>query len=338
MIPVMQQLFFLEPGKFEWREVPEPAVKPNGALVRPTAVAVCDLDSAIIHGSLPITGPFAFGHEFVGEVIELGDEVEGFDVGDRVLVSFQISCGRCDRCSRGLTGSCREVREGAMYGIGSLGGDWGGAFADVIDVPYGFMMIKLPNEIDSAAIASGNDNLPDAYRTVGPALAEMPSAEVLILGGGGRSIALYAVMMARALGASRVDYVDDSESRLEIAERLGANPIQGPPPEKMGRYPITVDASGQPEGLATALRSTDSGGVCTSIGIYFQDPAIPFINMYTRGITFRTGRPHSRATMPTIIELVAERKIDPSLIQTTASWGEVPEALEEPPLKLVVTR
>lgn len=334
----MKQLFFLEPGKFEWREVPDPAASPKGALVKPTAVAVCDLDTAIMQGTLPITGPFAFGHEFVGEVVELGDEVEGFAVGDRVLVSFQISCGSCDRCASGLTGSCREVREGAMYGVGALGGDWGGAFADLIDVPYGFMMLRLPSEIDSAAIASGNDNLPDAYRTVAPALAEMPASDVLILGGGGKSIALYAVMMAAALGASKVDYVDDSESRLEIAQQLGANPIEGPPPEKMGRYPVTVDASGRPDGLATALRSTDSGGVCTSIGIYFQDPAIPFINMYTRGITFRTGRPHSRASMPKIIEMVADGKIDPSLIQTTAGWEELPDALDNPPLKLVVTR
>lgn len=226
-----------------------------------------------------------------------------------------------------------------MYGIGPLGGgDWGGAFADLVHVPYEFMMLKLPSGADEGALASGNDNLPDAYRNVVPQLEEYPGAEVLILGGGGRSIALYTVMMAIAMGSSKVDYVDDNPSRLEIAEHLGANPIEGPPPDKMGRYPITVDASGQPEGLATALRSTDSGGTCTSIGIYFQDPTIPFINMYTRGITFKTGRPHSRATMPEVIELVTEKKIDPAAIQTVANWSEVPDALAEPPLKLVVTR
>lgn len=334
----MQQLFFLEPGKFQWQEVPEPAPAPSGALVRPTAVALCDLDSALIYGAAPIPGPFAFGHEFVGHVVALGDEASGFSPGDRVLVSFQICCGVCDRCRRGLTGSCREVREGSMYGLGPIGGDWGGAFADLVHVPYGFMMLKLPDTIDDAAIASGNDNLPDAYRTVVPQLQEFPGADVLILGGGGRSIALYAVMMALAADASKVDYVDDNSERLEIAEGLGANSIEGPPPDKMGRYPVTVDASGQPEGLATALRSTDSGGVCTSIGIYFQDPPIPFINMYTRGITFKTGRPHSRATMPEIIELLAEKKIDPSAIQTVADWSVLLEALAKPPLKLVITR
>lgn len=332
----MQQLFFLEPGKFEWREVPEPTASETGALVRPTAVALCDLDSALIYGSAPIPGPFEFGHEFVGEVVE---STGGFSKGDRVIVSFQICCGECGRCRRGLTGSCERVREGAMYGIGPLGGgEWGGAFADLIHVPYEFMMLRLPEEADEAALASGNDNLPDAYRNVVPQLEEYPRAEVLILGGGGRSIALYTVMMAVAMGASKVDYVDDNPSRLETAERLGANPIEGPPPDKMGRYPITVDASGEPEGLATALRSTDSGGTCTSIGIYFQDPTIPFINMYTRGITFKTGRPHSRATMPRIIELVTGKKIDPSAIQTVADWSEILEALKEPPLKLIVTR
>jgi threonine dehydrogenase-like Zn-dependent dehydrogenase len=338
----VQQLFFVEPGKVEWREVPDPSVPEMGALVRPTAVAMCDLDSMLIYGGAPIPGPFEFGHEFVGEVVEVGEEdgeqVSEFKAGDRVIVSFQICCGKCDRCQRGLTGSCREVREGAMYGLGPIGGDWGGAFADLVKVPYEFMLLRLPDSIADAVIASGNDNLPDAYRTVVPQLEEFPGGEVLILGGGGRSIALYAVMMAIASGASKVDYVDDNTERLGIAEQLGANSIEGPPPSRMGRYQVTVDATGNPDGLATALRSTDSGGVCTSIGIYFQDPTIPFLNMYTRGITFKTGRPHSRATMPEIIRLIDEKKVDPSAIQTVAGWDELPEALEKPPLKLIVTR
>jgi threonine dehydrogenase-like Zn-dependent dehydrogenase len=334
----MQQLFFLGPGKFEWREVTDPVLSPKGAIVRPTAVALCDLDVGLMTGNAPIPGPFAFGHEFVGSVAEVGEEVGEFSVEDRVLVSFQICCGECDRCTSGLTGSCREVREGAMYGLGQVGGDWGGSFADLVSVPYAFMMMKLPDVIRDDEIASGSDNLPDAYRTVVPQLREYPEAEVLIVGGGGRSICLYAVMMAMAEGAARVDYVDEDLLRLEVAERLGANPIEGPPPEKMGRYPITVDGSGRPEALATALRSTDSGGVCTSVGIYFADPSIPFINMYTRGITFKTGRPQARATMPMIIELLEKKVIDPSAIQTVADWDEVPGALEDPPLKLVVTR
>jgi alcohol dehydrogenase len=334
----MNQLFFLEPGRFEWRGVSDPALGPSGALVRPTAVALCDLDAMLISGAAPIPGPFAFGHEFVGEVIEVGDEVGGFAPGDRVIVSFQICCGKCDRCRRGLTGSCREVREGAMYGLAPVAGEWGGAFADLVSVPYEFMLIKLPKAVDSAAIASGSDNLPDAYRTVVPQLTEFPNGEVLVLGGGGRSIALYAVMMAAALGASKIDYVDDDAGRLDVAGRLGANAIEGPPPPKMGRYQVTVDASGNPDGLATALRSTDSGGVCTSIGIYWQDPSIPFLNMYTRGITFRTGRPHSRATMPQIIQLLENKKIDPTAIQTVVDWSDLPESLVEPPVKLIVTR
>lgn len=334
----MRQLFFLEPGKFEWREVPEPTVLPKGAVVRPTAVAVCDLDVALISGNVPIPGPFAFGHEFVGLIERIGEDVRGFSVGDRVLVSFQICCGECQRCKRGLTGSCEQVREGAMYGLGAVGGDWGGSFADLVSVPYEFMMLKLPDDIEDAQIASASDNLPDAYRTVVPQLHEYPGAEVLILGGGARSICLYAVMMAKGSGAGRIVYVDDDHNRLAIAERLGADAIEGPPEEKMGRYAITVDGTGRPEGLATALRSTDSGGVCTSTGIYFADPTIPFLNMYTRGITFKTGRPQSRAIMPKILELVAAGRIDPSEIQTVASWDELPDAIADPPLKLIFAR
>src|ERR687895_48036 len=127
----MQQLFFVEPGKVEWREVSDPSVPEGGALVRPTAVAMCDLDSMLIYGGAPIPGPFEFGHEFVGEVVEVGEKVADFAPGDRLIFSFQICCGKCDRCKRGLTGSCLEVREGAMYGLGPIGGDWGGAFSDL---------------------------------------------------------------------------------------------------------------------------------------------------------------------------------------------------------------
>lgn len=333
----MRQLFYLGPRTFEWRESEPPRPGPSEAVVRPTAVALCDLDVALIKGNVPISGPFAFGHEFVGEVVEVGEAVSRFSVGDRVLVSFQICCGECLRCQKGLTGSCERVREGAMYGLGPIAGEeWGGAFADLVRVPYAdFMMLALPEGIDQTWVASGSDNLPDAWRCVAPQLEEYPGAEVLIVAGGAPSIGLYAVQIAGALGASRVDYVDMDEERRALAEKLGATPIQGPPAEKMGRYPITVDASGRPEGLAAALRSTDSGGTSTSVGIYFVDPTIPFLNMYTRGITFRTGRPQARATMPRVLELVAERKVDPGEIQTVVDWDDLPGVLGDPPVKLV---
>ncbi|KAB8315091.1 hypothetical protein SD81_034460 [Tolypothrix campylonemoides VB511288] len=133
----MQQLTFIRRGRLEWREVPEPQLSgPLEALVRPLAVARCDLDAAILFGKVSLRGPFALGHEFVAEVIACGESVKKFQPGQKVVVPFQISCGSCPRCQKNLTGRCSNVPPGslsiagAMYGLGSAGGHWGGALSD----------------------------------------------------------------------------------------------------------------------------------------------------------------------------------------------------------------
>jgi alcohol dehydrogenase len=101
----MRQLSFIEPGVVRWEEAPDARLEsPDDALVRPFAVTTCDLDHAIVHGRAPFAGPFPLGHEFVAQVAQVGPAVRRFRPGQRVIVPFQISCGRCDRCVRGLTG------------------------------------------------------------------------------------------------------------------------------------------------------------------------------------------------------------------------------------------
>src|SRR5438093_10138538 len=98
----MRQLTFLEPGRLEWRDVPEPALDGDGAaIVRPVAVATCDLDLGIVRGAVPLGGPFPFGHEGIAEVIDVGDAVSSVKPGDLVSVPFQVSCGECEPCRRG---------------------------------------------------------------------------------------------------------------------------------------------------------------------------------------------------------------------------------------------
>lgn len=196
----MQQLTFIRKGRLEWREVPEPKLEgPQEALVRPLAVARCDLDAAILFGQFPLRGPFALGHEFVAEVTSCGEAVKGFSPGQKVVVPFQISCGACPKCQRHLTGRCSTVGlgsmpvAGAMYGLGAAGGHWGGALSDLVKVPYAdSMLLLLPEGIAPHCLASASDNLPDAWRTVGPYLKQQPESPVLIVGGGAWSIGLYA--------------------------------------------------------------------------------------------------------------------------------------------------
>lgn len=344
----MQQLTFIRRRRLEWREVPEPKLEaPGEALVRPLAVARCDLDAAILFGKVPFRGSFAFGHEFVAEVISCGEEVNGFHPGQQVIVPFQISCGYCACCQRNLTGSCATVPlgsmtvAGAMYGLGSAGGNWGGALSDLVRVPYAdSMLLPIPAGIDPHSLASASDNLPDAWRTVGPHLKQRPGSPVLIVGGGAWSIGLYAALIAVALGSTQVDYLDHDPDRLRLAESLGANPLEGPIPESLGCYPITVDASADSAGLACALRSVEPGGFCTSVSIYFaKETPIPLFQMYARGITFHTGRANARANIPEILSLVKSGVLKPEKITTKlARWEEASEALFDHSAKVVIVR
>jgi threonine dehydrogenase-like Zn-dependent dehydrogenase len=140
----MRALVFVAPGQVEWSERPEPRLDGDAqAIVRPLVVALCDLDRALLAGATPFQGPFPLGHEAVAEVIEVGDDVTRVRPGDRVVVPFQISCGACQRCQQGLTGSCTAVPTGAMYGLPARG-DWGGLLAETVHVPYADAMLLLP--------------------------------------------------------------------------------------------------------------------------------------------------------------------------------------------------
>lgn len=341
----MQELNFVETRRLEWREAPDPVVQnAEEALVRPVAVTTCDLDGPTIRGETPLSllGPFPFGHEFIAEVVDLGDAVRGIAVSQLVSVSFQICCGRCDRCRAGLTGSCAAVPPRSMFGFPTaVGGSWGGALADLVRVPFGSsMLVPLPAGVAPETVASLSDNLPDAWRTVAPHLQAHPGADVLIVAGSGHSIALYAAAIAVALGAGKVDFIDNDPTRLALAERLGAHPVEGPLPQRYGRYPITVDASANPDGLACALRSVSPGGVCTSIGIYYDNmTAIPLLDMYGTGVHFHTGRANARADMPAVLDLVASGRLRPELINSQiVPWDGAVEALQEPSMKPVFVR
>ena len=338
----MKQLMMHSPGVLEWIEAPEPDLRgPGEALVRPLAVASCDIDGPMVHGQAPIPAPIALGHEGVAEVIAVGPEVERFSVGDRVVVPFQINCGECAACRAGLTGSCTSVPANSMFGFGALGGDWGGMLSDALRVPYAdAMLMAAPAELDPAAIASASDNIPDAWRTVAPQLTAQPGAEVLVLGGGAPSVGLYAAGIALALGAAKVTYVDSDPRRAAIASDWGAAVVEGELPERFEQRAIVVDAGASRSSLACACRSTGAGGTCTHVGILGEpETPIPLLEMYVTGVTLQVGRAMARAAMPSVLELIAEGRFDPSpVIDRVLPFAAAETELLEPHTKLVFSR
>ena len=336
----MLQLVFVKKNNLEWREVDPPKRQsPGDALVKPLAIARCDLDLPIVKGETLMRPPFPMGHEFVAEIIEPPDNSVNFKKGQRVIVPFQISCGACPMCAAKLTNSCESVDLADAYGLGPPARKYGGAIAERVLVPFAeAMLMDLPDGIDPLSVASISDNMTDGYRTVGPTLAEKPGGEVLVIGGMAVSVGLYAACMAKILGASKVDYMSSNRAHLEMAETIGVNAVEMEVPKEYGRYDITVDTSNSFEGLNCALRSLKPFGICTSASIFFKNKVpIPFLNMYNYGVTFKTGRTNARIDTPAVLDLIQNKGFKPEILNTAvANFDEAPEAMMEEGIKLVI--
>jgi alcohol dehydrogenase len=339
----MQQLTCTGPGTVQWREVPEPRLAGDGdALVRPLAVARCDIDLPLTSGAFPIREPFALGHECVAEVMALGDRVRGLEIGQHVVVAFQVSCGRCRSCLAGHTGNCDEYPVLSDFGMQPLSGtEYGGMLADLVRVPHAeAMLAPISPKLDPVALGSVSDNVLDGYRAVAPHLAERPGSEILIVTHGLKSVPLYAALAAIALGAERVDFASNDDEVLEVAERLGARPIRSQFGKPERCYPIVVDAGLTAEGLTYAIRATAPEGICQSVSFYpGGDRPLPLGRLYTLGIRFFIGRAHSVALLREVIPLIEQGLLRPQDVTTrVVAWEDAPQAFVEPAIKLVVRR
>jgi len=339
----MEQLTCTAPQKLEWREVPAPRLEGDGeALVRPLAVARCDIDRFLTSGLFPLRGPFAVGHECVAEVTALADGVRGLAIGQRVVVAFQLSCGRCRACTAGRTALCEAMPTLSDYGMQPLSGvEYGGMLSDLVRVPYAEAMLQpISPALDPTALASVSDNVPDGYRAVAPHLAAHRGSEVLIVAHGLPSIPLYAVQAALALGASSVDFASADAEALALAERLGARPIETDFAKPPRTYPIVVDAGLSPAGLSYAVRATEPEGVCQLVSFYpGPPPPVPLGRMYTLGIHLHVGRCHSAALLPEVVSLIEAGRLRPDAITTrVVDWDAAADAFLEPAVKLVVRR
>ena len=340
----MRALMFRGPMALAWEEVETPKlVEPRDALVRPIAVARCDLDPAIALGLYPMPAPFVMGHEMVGEVVAVGEAISNVRLGDKVIVPFQLSCMTCAPCLRGHTNACVNVPSGTAFGLGPHGGiDLGGALAELVRVPWAdVMLIPLPEGMDPVVAAGIPDNVSDGYRCVAAPLAERPGAPVLVVGGLAPSVGLYAVMAALALGSERVVYVDDDAARLELAVAAGAEVVdakdQWDSLKLAERFPIVVEANVLDPGRNFALRSVEPCGVCTSVsGGASSRSNLPLQSMYLKGVRYEIGRVHACATARPVLDLVSSGALDPArIINKVVPFSEAVEGMILPVTKVV---
>lgn len=358
----MQQLFFIKKGKLAWRDVARPAISSGlEAIVRPFAVAKCDLDDAFLFNNLPLklkigtalgvvdpkynsifgkllNGPFPFGHECVAEVIEIGENVKNIKIGDVVTVPFQISCGICPSCTVGFTSVCEKTPPLSMYGFGEHL-QFGGAMSDLIKVPFAdAMLLKIPGHLDPVHLASLSDNIPDAYRHL-KSIVTNPNQKVLIVAGQAKSVGIYALMIAKALGVSEIDYADRNNERLEIARKLKANSIFDSYDQIKQKYDLVIDASSTRKGLEIALRSVRNFGTISSSGIYIKKTPLSLVEMYAKGVNFQIGFANARTHAKEILDILKKIEIPFELATTKlADWNNAEEAFLTETTKVIVQR
>jgi len=341
----MRQLTFVKPGRLEWRDVPRPRVAADtDALVRPIAVGRCDLDLYIATGTgtrgRVFAGPFAIGHEAIGVVTDAG-KTAGVVPGDTVVVSFQLSCGRCANCGRGFTNACSAYPPRAAYGLKpSSGTEFGGAIAELLYVPFAdHMLLRVPAGTDVMNIASVADNIPDGWRAVAPPLSTWPGARVLVLGGVAQSIGLYAAGLAVSLGAAEVLYLDDDMTRRAAATRMGARaePLALADRDGSDKFAITVDASGNPDVLRFAFVSTAANGTLTLVSMYFGEVTpLPLESMYAKSMRLVNERIHARTLLPGVLAYCVEGRFHPEVVTSRiVPFSQAAEGILDPAPKIV---
>ena len=290
-------MIFIEPGKLDWEDVPDPTLHQAGeAIVRPLVMGRCDLDTLYIAGFVPLASGEPIGHEIIGEIIDLGDEAGlNFHIGQKVIVPAQVSCGSCRMCLAGETGRCEQVPLGASYGMGRDGG-FGGAVADFVHVPFAKgMLVPLPDKVELPPLMGLADMATDAWRAVGPQLERRPGGTVLVMGGATPVIGIYAAALAVNLGADRVVYVDPDNSRCLVAADYGADTALLLDDVEHPTFDIVVDASGDTSRLQKAIHACGPAGQLTSIVPPITGPLeLPTQEMYFKGIDWHIGRPNCR--------------------------------------------
>ena len=268
-------------------DIPEPSIGPNDVLIKIDKTAICGTDMHIYKwdswAQRTIKVPMAIGHEYVGRVVDLGSEVRGFALGDRVSGEGHITCGFCRNCRAGRRHLCRNT-----VGVGV---DRQGCFAELLALPAS-NAFKLSDAI-SDDIASILDPFGNATHT---ALAfNMVGEDVLITGAG--PIGIMAVSIARFVGARHVVITDVNDFRLDLARKMGASRAINVTTQTLDAtmkelgmqegFDVGLEMSGNPQALRELLRTMHHGGSVAMLGIPPDDTAVDWNQVIFKGLTLK---------------------------------------------------
>jgi alcohol dehydrogenase len=287
----------------ELTEVPDPACPPDGVIVAVEATGLCRSDW---HGWMghdtDIVLPHVPGHELVGTVIETGDLVTRWQVGDRVTTPFVLACGRCRACARGDGQVCEDQRQPGFT-------QWG-SFADLVALPRADLnLVLVPDEVPVDVAAGLGCRFATAYRAVVHVARLRPGETLVVHGCGG--VGLSAVMIAVALGAT-VLAIDPDPASLALAEELGATPARTDVPD--GGADVTIDAYGSRANLAAGIAALRPRGRHVQVGLLGGADAWPPVDMgrvLARELQLLGSHGMPAADYPELLSRVADGTLDP---------------------------
>jgi len=328
----MRAVTFQAPGEVRVEDVAEPELAaPTDAIVRVEASGVCGSDLHIYHGRVQIEPGFTIGHEYVGTVTAVGEEVNEVSVGDRVLGCFQTACGQCFFCGHGLFHKCDSSR---TFGHGATLGSLQGTQAEQALVPNADLVLRRVPEgmSDEVALFAGDVMGTGFHAAAESGLQAGDTAAVLGLG----PVGLCAVQAAFAAGADQVIAVDTVPERLAMAASFGAEPVHltEQDPRAAARaategrgVDACIDAVGDPRALELAIRLTRKCGTVQAIGVYAERCEVHMGLFWIKAMNMRSGHANVIGHVDRVLELMSSGRLDPGpLVTHHMSLDEAPEA------------
>lgn len=349
----MKAVTFQGIKQVEVKDVDEPSIRhKDDIIVKITSTAICGSDLHLIHGMVDNLQPdYIIGHEPMGIVEEVGPDVTKVKKGDRVVVPFNVACGRCYYCEHHLESQCDNSNQngeaGAYFGYSGTFGGYPGGQAEYLRVPYGnFMPFRVPDDcdLDDEHLLFLSDIIPTAYWGVDDAGVKSGDT-VIVLGCG--PVGLLAQKFAWMKGANRVIGVDYIEYRLAHAhvhnqvetfdftreENFGEHlrEITG------GGADVVIDCVGM-DGKKTFVETVESalklqggtlgaiqeasqcvrkGGTVQLVGVYgARYNAFPLGDFFARNITLKMGQAPVAHYMPDLYNMIQKGAFDPTDIIT----------------------
>lgn len=307
-------------GKVVVGEVPDPTPGPRDVVVEVAACGLCGTDLHILQGEFAPTLPVVPGHEFAGQVVEVGKDVTELSIGDQVAVDPSLYCHECRYCRDGHNNLCERW---AAIGVTTAGGAAQYAVAPVANC------VRLPEHIrtQDAALIEPLSCAVRGYDVLRTRLA----AHVLIYGSG--TMGLMMLELAKRTGAASVDVVDLNPERLATAERLGVTGA-GASPDELDRprgWDVVIDATGNAAAIQDGLERVAKGGTFLQFGVadYATRVTIDPYRIYNQEITI-TGSMAVLHSYERAAELFARGVLDPDVfISDRLPLAQYPEALEK---------